>query len=268
MYDRMKSKLFADIPEMDASTLHRMLLAREGGAVANCVPAGASGSPTADGTANSGDGGSSGGTSSSSGGGGGGDSSSGGGPGAVVVVDTREAAEMAVSMIPGGALRQSDFERQMDRFKGHTVVCYCTIGYRSGNYARHLRSSHAMRALNLSGGILAWSHHHYPLTELYHADRGSGPLSPLCHADPAAAAAVTGATAGATAAGADGIDDTQRSTSSGSGATARVHVFSPKYALHADGYEAVHFPNGVPWLSIAWGQLQSYATRLTGRSQG
>lgn len=39
-------------------------------------------------------------------------------------MDTRSDAECEVSMIPCGALRQSDFERRRGEFKDCTVVCY------------------------------------------------------------------------------------------------------------------------------------------------
>lgn len=41
--------------------------------------------------------------------------------------------------------------------KGKRIVVYCTIGYRSGKYAMEL-AGQGIRAENLEGGILSWSH--------------------------------------------------------------------------------------------------------------
>ncbi|GJP44059.1 hypothetical protein CLOM_g3468 [Closterium sp. NIES-68] len=177
--------------------------------------------------------------------------------------------ETVVSMIPGGTLKQRDFERQMEKFNDHRVVCYCTIGYRSGNYARMLRSQHQMDAYNLKGSILSWTHHHLPLTSLYHPTTGSGPLT--THANTATAPDVTPPSEhgrGAAPSHAASRHDNGRAVAAGEdgratvgspvlplGATARVHVYSPKYELHADGYQPVHFANGVPWVSAVWSDI-------------
>ncbi|GJP86778.1 hypothetical protein CLOP_g16759 [Closterium sp. NIES-67] len=176
MYGRMQSKLFQDVPEMGVTELHQLLLAQQ-----------ARGGEGGGGGDRRGDGGSEG---RGDGGGGGGDvGGDARGGRQVVVVDTRTEEETAVSMIPGGTLKQRDFERQIEKFNDHRVVCYCTIGYRSGNYARMLRSQHQMDAYNLKGSILSWTHHHLPLTSLYHPTTGSGPLT--THANTATAPDVT-----------------------------------------------------------------------------
>ena len=60
---------------------------------------------------------------------------------------------------PGG-LAQS----RIDSFRDCTVVPYCTIGFRSGLYARQLIAKHELqRVSNLHGSILAWTHHQLPL---------------------------------------------------------------------------------------------------------
>ena len=78
------------------------------------------------------------------------------GVGKVVIVDSRATAEQEVSMIPG-AIPASQFDRQSGRYKDRKVVVYCTIGYRSGLYAKKL-VERGYRAANLKGGILAWVH--------------------------------------------------------------------------------------------------------------
>ncbi|CAI5532561.1 unnamed protein product [Closterium sp. Naga37s-1] len=121
MYDRMRDKLFTDVPEMDVTELHQLLLAQQ--AAGGGEGLGTNGE--ADGGVGRGEVGE-GGLRGEAGGGeaavGGGESGRGGRR--VVVVDTRTEEESAVSMIPGGTLKQSDFERQMGRFSDHQVVCY------------------------------------------------------------------------------------------------------------------------------------------------
>jgi sodium/bile acid cotransporter 7 len=76
--------------------------------------------------------------------------------GEVLVVDVRDANERAVSTIPG-AITVEEFERDQRDRGDVSVVTYCTIGYRSGLFADQLRQR-GVTVLNLSGGILAWSH--------------------------------------------------------------------------------------------------------------
>lgn len=73
-----------------------------------------------------------------------------------VLVDVREDHEIQVSTIPG-ALTQSQFEQQIERYRNYTVVVYCTIGYRSGLYVNRLLKKN-IKAVNLAGGVLAWAH--------------------------------------------------------------------------------------------------------------
>ena len=58
--------------------------------------------------------------------------------GKLVIVDVRTKDEQDVSMIEG-AMRKDDFEARKDEFKGHKVIAYCTIGYRSGKYVETLK---------------------------------------------------------------------------------------------------------------------------------
>ena len=85
----------------------------------------------------------------------------------IILIDEREPREQAVSMIPG-AIRKEEFERDLDhnalavelrgdQHRGRKIVTYCTIGYRSGVYARQLRER-GLDAYNLKGSILAWAH--------------------------------------------------------------------------------------------------------------
>ncbi|KAJ1638958.1 hypothetical protein T492DRAFT_940479 [Pavlovales sp. CCMP2436] len=80
----------------------------------------------------------------------------------VVLVDCRTAAERAVSVIPH-AISRDEFERTRGAEAAlaakQTVVPYCTVGMRSGSYARQLISEYADRGLAVKNGegVLLWS---------------------------------------------------------------------------------------------------------------
>ena len=74
----------------------------------------------------------------------------------VILVDSREKAERDVSKIPG-AISAQDFESTIEMYADATVIAYCTIGDRSGHYAKELRKR-GIDAYNLKGGVLAWAH--------------------------------------------------------------------------------------------------------------
>ena len=71
-----------------------------------------------------------------------------------IVVDVRSPAEQNVSIIQG-SIDQAHFEQNFDSNQKKKVVVYCTIGYRSGYYAKALRQQ-GLDAYNLSEGILGW----------------------------------------------------------------------------------------------------------------
>lgn len=75
---------------------------------------------------------------------------------APVLVDVRAEEERRVSTLPG-ALSREEFEARREQFAGRDVVTYCTIGYRSGLYAREL-AEQGVDVLNLRGSILSWTH--------------------------------------------------------------------------------------------------------------
>lgn len=72
----------------------------------------------------------------------------------VVFVDTRKSAEMNVSMLPN-ALIKTEFLQDPLKYKDLTVIAYCTIGYRSGLFAREMETK-GITVYNLTGGIVAW----------------------------------------------------------------------------------------------------------------
>ena len=81
----------------------------------------------------------------------------------IVLVDVREPREWAISRIPG-AITQAEFERNKETYRNRPIVAYCTIGYRSGQYARRL-AAEGFTASNLRGSILAWVHAGEPVVD-------------------------------------------------------------------------------------------------------
>lgn len=71
-------------------------------------------------------------------------------------VDVRESKEQQVSEIVG-AITQIEFEKSLENYKRKKIIVYCTIGYRSGLYAKKLRDKE-FNAYNLKGGVLLWAH--------------------------------------------------------------------------------------------------------------
>ena len=74
----------------------------------------------------------------------------------VVFVDVRDPDEQAVSMLPA-ALTGAQFLATAHEHGEKTVLCYCTIGYRSGLFVdRHGTGFPNLH--NLCGGLLLWLH--------------------------------------------------------------------------------------------------------------
>ena len=71
----------------------------------------------------------------------------------VLLVDVRPEAERQVATIPG-AMTVGELEAKGD-LAGRVVVAYCTVGERSGRYAKKLRAQ-GIDARNLRAGILGW----------------------------------------------------------------------------------------------------------------
>ena len=61
---------------------------------------------------------------------------------------------MGVSIIPG-AISAAEFERTIKAHTGKTVVCYCTIGYRSAKYADAMKQR-GIAVASFNGSIVAW----------------------------------------------------------------------------------------------------------------
>lgn len=71
----------------------------------------------------------------------------------IVLVDVRTDAERAVSIIPD-AISEDEFNANRNRFQNLPVIAYCTIGYRSGLFAKRVTE---IQVYNLIGGVLAWA---------------------------------------------------------------------------------------------------------------
>ncbi len=75
----------------------------------------------------------------------------------VLFVDVRPPEERRVSMIPG-AIAEESFLNNLEQYKDHIIIGYCTISYRSGKLAQELMNKQGIRMYNLRGGLLAWVH--------------------------------------------------------------------------------------------------------------
>ncbi|MCM2371457.1 rhodanese-like domain-containing protein [Aporhodopirellula aestuarii] len=71
-----------------------------------------------------------------------------------VVVDVRSEAEVNVSVIPG-AVTKAEFEKNAEKYRGKLVIPYCTVGGRSGAYAKELVAK-GVKVKNYQGSILKW----------------------------------------------------------------------------------------------------------------
>jgi len=75
----------------------------------------------------------------------------------IILVDVRPEVERSVSTI-GGAVTLDELDK-LDRWKGgeRKVVCFCTVGYRSGKETKRLLSDHpSAKVYNMRGSLLAW----------------------------------------------------------------------------------------------------------------
>ncbi len=78
-----------------------------------------------------------------------------------VIVDVRGKAESDVSVIPG-AITKAEFEETIQQHQGKTVIAYCTVGFRSGIYAKKLGKK-GWRSYNYKGSILDWCKNQLPV---------------------------------------------------------------------------------------------------------
>lgn len=78
----------------------------------------------------------------------------------IQLIDVRTKSEINVSKIPG-AVTKEDFETMLQKgeIDKHKTICvpYCTMGYRSGQYAKELKNRGIMNVRN-GEGIVLWTH--------------------------------------------------------------------------------------------------------------
>ncbi len=71
-----------------------------------------------------------------------------------VLIDARSKKERDISTLPK-ALSITDFESNLKKHSKHKIIVYCTIGYRSAQYIKKLKSI-GISAYNLEGSLLGW----------------------------------------------------------------------------------------------------------------
>ncbi|WP_236695964.1 rhodanese-like domain-containing protein [Rhodopirellula islandica] len=81
-----------------------------------------------------------------------------------VVVDVRSEKETQVSVIPG-AITKAMYEKDAAKYRGRLVIPYCTVGGRSGAYAKQLVGK-GVKVKNYKGSILKWVDAGLPLVTL------------------------------------------------------------------------------------------------------
>ncbi len=75
----------------------------------------------------------------------------------IIFVDCRPTEERSVATIPGSVPHER-FDAGNTPV-GVEVIAFCTVGYRSGVFAKKIQSERAgLNPRNLEGGILAWVH--------------------------------------------------------------------------------------------------------------
>ncbi|RME17216.1 MAG: rhodanese-like domain-containing protein [Bdellovibrio sp.] len=80
----------------------------------------------------------------------------------VIVVDARSPEEVRVSKIPH-AITKEEILKAPHTYKNKLIVTYCTIGYRSGQFATELKEKYHLKVKNLKGSLLGWVLENGPL---------------------------------------------------------------------------------------------------------
>jgi len=81
-----------------------------------------------------------------------------------VLVDVRSEMEINVSVIPG-TITKAMYEQNVAKYRGKLVISYCTVGGRSGTYAKQLADK-GVKVKNYQGSILKWVDAGLPLVTL------------------------------------------------------------------------------------------------------
>lgn len=87
------------------------------------------------------------------------------------ILDIREAQELEIAKLNNsGHIPMSELGKRFEELnyvKNREIVVYCRSGARSANCVRFLRNQGFDQAINLTGGILAWSDEIDPSTPKY-----------------------------------------------------------------------------------------------------
>eukprot|EP00924_Labyrinthula_sp_SR-Ha-C_P013790 maker-scaffold_5-snap-gene-13.10-mRNA-1 protein AED:0.08 eAED:0.08 QI:0/0.75/0.4/1/1/1/5/0/194 len=78
-----------------------------------------------------------------------------------VLVDVREDAETSISRIKGSITKKEYEKKDFKLDPSSSLVFYCTIGYRSGEYAKKVITEGkfpSTKIYNLKGSVLSWAH--------------------------------------------------------------------------------------------------------------
>ena len=81
-----------------------------------------------------------------------------------VLVDVRSDKEINVSVIPG-AITKAEYEKNAAKHRDKLIIPYCTVGGRSGAYAKQL-AGQGVKVKNYEGSILKWVDAGLPLVTL------------------------------------------------------------------------------------------------------
>ncbi|MEP6809924.1 MAG: rhodanese-like domain-containing protein [Chthoniobacterales bacterium] len=81
-----------------------------------------------------------------------------------VLLDVRTKAEYDVSHIHGAQRVEPGSEASaIELAKGRPIVTYCSVGYRSGAFAKKLDEAGYKNVHNMSGSIFQWANDGYPV---------------------------------------------------------------------------------------------------------
>ncbi|CAJ1359768.1 unnamed protein product [Effrenium voratum] len=134
----------------------------------------------------------------------------------IVLVDVRGAEEQQVSMIPGAVTKEhfeSELLPKLRAEPGKLVVPYCTVGFRSGVYAKELVEKHGLQNVRNGEGVIMWTF------------EGSG-LVRQSHPTPPAS-----------------VLGREEEPALAWQAVREVHVFGKPWDMAAEGYSTVYFSN-------------------------
>ena len=84
----------------------------------------------------------------------------------ILLLDVREAAEFAVSHLPGAQRVTSTASASVvleNATPDTLVVAYCSVGYRSAAFVKELHKQGFVNAVNLEGSIFAWANAGLPV---------------------------------------------------------------------------------------------------------